>query len=58
MDGILDVPKKKDQSIVVVKFVFLVLITQSAVVTWKGFWFDGDNDKAQKLFMLIKKWHH
>ena len=55
MDGIWDFPKKKDQSIVAVKYVFLGPVTPSAVVTGKGFWFEGDNDKAQELFRLIKK---
>ena len=55
MDGIWDFPKKKDQSIVAVKYVFLGPVTPSAVVTGKGFRFEGDNDKAQKLFRLIKK---
>ena len=35
MDGIWDFPKKKDQSIVAVKYVFLGPVTPSAVVTEK-----------------------
>ena len=57
MNGIWDFPKKKDQSIVAVKYVFLGSVTPSAVVTGKGFRFDGDNDEEQKLFRLITKVH-
>ena len=42
MDGIWDFLKKKNQSIVAVKYVFLGPAITSAVVTRKDFQFDGD----------------
>ena len=61
MGGTWDFPKKKDQLIVAVKYIFLGPVTMSAVVTGKGFRLEGENDKAQELFRLIKKvqrWDH
>ena len=55
MDGIWDFPKKKDQLIVAAKYIFLGPVTTSAAVIGKGFHLEGDNDKAQELFRLIKK---
>ena len=55
MDGIWDFPRKKDQSIIAVKYVFLGPVILSAVITGKSFWSEEDNDKAQELSRLIKK---
>ena len=57
MDGIWDFPRKKDQSIIAVKYVFLVPVILSAVITGKSFWGEEDNDKAQELSRLTKKKH-
>ena len=56
MDSIWDFQKKKDQSIVAVKYVFLGPVNPSIVVTGNVLWFDRDNDKAQELLRLIKNY--